>query len=354
VTDHPALLSRAAGAPPAPDRLVPRALSRREKAAVIVRLLLAEGAPLPLASLPEEVQAALTEQMSAMRLVDRETLAATVREFLTELDHVGLSFPGGLDGALGILDGHLSAAAAARLRRSLRSSTGADPWAEVARSEADALVPVLETESVEIGAVILSKLPVARAADLLGRLPGERARRIAHAMALTAQIDPDTVRRIGLAVLAQIEARPPRAFASGAVERVGAILNVSPAATRDQVLEGLAQDDAGFADQVRRAIFTFVHIPARLAPRDVPRVVRAVDQPALVTALAAAAAGPEAAAAAFILDNMSQRLSAALREEMAERGAVPAAAGEAAMAAVVTAIRTLEAAGELVLVQPEG
>ena len=35
--------------------------------------------------------------------------------------------------------------------------------------------------------------------------------------------------------------------------------------------------------------------------------------------------------------------------EIADRGNVKAAEGEAAMAAVVTAIRTLEAAGELVL-----
>ena len=352
---RPATLAEAKVATVSRDRLVPRDLSRQEKAAVIVRLLLSEGTPLPLSSLPDDMQAALTEQIAAMRLVDRETLAATVQEFLTELDHVGLSFPGGLDKAIGMLDGHLSVAAAARLRRTLRSTTRADPWDEIARAEPEWLVPVLEAESVEVGAVILSKLPVPRAADLLGRLPGERARRIAHAMALTAGIDPETVRRIGQAVLTQIESRPAPAFPTGAVERVGAILNVSPAATRESVLEGLAAEDAAFAEQVRRAIFTFVHIPARLPPREVPRVVRAVDQPVLVTALAAAiaAGGPEAAAAEFVLTNMSQRLSAALREEMADRGAVPARTGEEAMGAIVTAIRDLEATGEIALLQPE-
>src|SRR5690606_29319918 len=111
-------------------------------------------------------------------------------------------------------------------------------------------------------AVVLSKLPVARAADMLGRLPGEKARRIAFAVSLTGDIDPETVRRIGLAVLAQIDSQPPKAFDAGPVERVRAILNVSPALTREEVLQGLEAEDAGFAEKVRKAIFTWVHIPA--------------------------------------------------------------------------------------------
>ena len=38
----------------------PRALTQREKAAVIVRFLLSEGAGLPLAKFPDHMQAALT------------------------------------------------------------------------------------------------------------------------------------------------------------------------------------------------------------------------------------------------------------------------------------------------------
>ena len=51
-----------------------RFLTPRAKAAIIVRYLLTEGATLPLASLPEHMQAALAEQMGQMRLIDRDTL----------------------------------------------------------------------------------------------------------------------------------------------------------------------------------------------------------------------------------------------------------------------------------------
>ena len=49
-----------------------------------MRLLLAEGSPIKLASLPDDMQAALAKQMSVMRRVDRSTLQAVVLEFLAE------------------------------------------------------------------------------------------------------------------------------------------------------------------------------------------------------------------------------------------------------------------------------
>jgi len=330
----------------------PVMLNNREKAAIIVRLLLAEGTPLPLAALPEHMQAALTEQMAAMRLVDRATMEAVVEEFVGQLESVGLSFPGGLEGALSMLDGHISPSAATRLRRLAGASGKVDPWERIIPLPADRLLPVLEDEAVEVGAVLLSKLPVSKAADLLGKLAGDKARRVAHAVSLTGNIDPDTVRRIGLSLAAQLDAQPPKAFEAGPEERVGAILNVSSASVRDALLDGLGAEDAAFAEKVRKAIFTFGHIPARVAPRDVPKVVRMVDQPVLVTALVGAI-DQLAPVAEFILSNMSQRMAQGLREEMAAKGKVREKDAEAAHNAVVDAVRNLEAQGEIRLILDE-
>jgi flagellar motor switch protein FliG len=325
-------------------------LNGRVKAAVIVRLLLAEGAQLPLSTLPEHMQSALAEQIGQMRLVDRATLGAVVEEFLNELEQVGLAFPGGIEGALSIMDGHISPTAANRLRRLAGASAKADPWDRLMGLDEDRLLPVLDEESTEVAAVMLSKLPVPKAASLLGKLPGDKARRIAYAVSLTGNVDPETVRRIGLSLAAQLDTVPPRAFEAGPVERVGAILNVSHAATRDEVLRGLDETDADFAAKVRKAIFTFAHLPARIDARDIPKITRLVEQPVLVTALAAATTGEDAAAAEFLLGSLSQRLAQTLREEMAERGQVKDKDAEAAMAAIVGAIRQLEAAGEIALI----
>jgi len=129
------------------DRLVPKTLTRRQKAAVIVRLLLSEGASLPLGTLQESTQEALTSSMAELRLIDRATLSAVIEEFSAELEAVGLHFPKGMEGALDMLDGHISPATAARLRREAGVAAKGDPWERIAALDPDRLAPVVEEES---------------------------------------------------------------------------------------------------------------------------------------------------------------------------------------------------------------
>ena len=333
--------------------LPPMRLSQRAKAAIVVRLLLNEGADIPLEDLPEELQAHLTKAMGSMRVVDRDTLSSVVSEFAAEVERIGLRFPGGMAGALTALDGKISPHTAARLRKEAGVRESGNPWARIRDLDDDLLVPVLQGESVEVAAVMLSKLDVKKAAALLGKLPGPRARQITYAVSKTGAIGPDAVERIGLSLAAQLDARPITAFDNGPVERVGAILNSSTSMTRDDVLAGLEETDEGFANAVRKAIFTFGNIPERIAPRDVPRILRDIEQADLVTALAGAGTMGMEASVEFILENMSARLADQLKEEVTEAGTPKPADTDAAMATIVTVIRDMEKAGELMLVSAD-
>lgn len=328
-------------------------LDRRQKAAIIVRFLLNEGADLSLSDLPEDLQADLTQMIGGMRYVDRETLAEVVLEFAGELESIGLSFPRDISGALSALEGRISPYTAARLRKEAGVRQIGDPWKRIRGLSIDALTDIINTESTEVAAVLLSKLDVTKAAELLGCLPGEKARRITYAVSLTAGVTPEAVDRIGVSLASQLDDIPARAFSDEPVARVGAILNFSPASTRDDVLNGLDEADAGFADAVRKAIFTFNDIPARLAARDVPRVIREADQTALVIALTACTDEKAALTAEFLLENMSTRLADQLREDIEEHGPVNARDGEMAQTTVVGAIRLLVDAGEVQLTEPE-
>lgn len=339
--------------PPLPSMTgggVSASLTRRAKAAIVVRLLLNEGADIPLEDLPDALQEALTHQMGEMRMVDRETLFAVAAEFAQEVESVGLSFPPGIAGALDALDGKISRRTAVRLRKEAGVRQWGDPWARLKELDPDKLLAILETESVEVAAVMLSKLPVATSAALLGRLPGPQARRITYAVSLTGAVTPDAVDRIGLSLATQLDAQPISAFDSDPVSRVGAILNSSSTLTRDDVLTGLDETDQGFADAVRKAIFTFGNIPARIARRDIPRILREVDQARLVLALAGAEAAGVGASKNYILDNMSGRMADQLREDINEAGKVKAADAEAAMSDIVAVIRSMEETGDLMLV----
>ncbi|MCF2872200.1 flagellar motor switch protein FliG [Octadecabacter sp. G9-8] len=327
-------------------------VSQSSKAAMVVQLLLRDGGDLPLSQLPEAAQARLTRELGALNIIDRETLKSVAEEFARELSDVALTAPGSFEAALKSLDGRISAGTVARLREEAAAKSGSDPWSLVLELSPEDMIVITQSESPEVCAILLSKLPTSKAATLLGLMPGENARRVAYAMSKTTNVRPDAIARIGTGLAQNYCGAALPAFTDTAESRIGAILNSSPASTRDQVLEGLLSQDRTFGEGVRKAIFTFADIPARVAVPDVPKVLRDIDPADLVRALASATEGGSdlATAAAFILDNMSTRMADNLREEMGEAGKIKQSDGEAAQTAVVSAIRAAADAGTIVLV----
>lgn len=330
----------------------PKVLTPRQKAAVVVRYMLAEGAELNLASLPASAQAALAQEMAIMDLVDKETRDAVISEFCDQLESVAFAFPGTIDGALSLLDGHLSDATTSRLRRMAVLNGISDPWERVAAMTGSVLAELARIEAVEVAAVMFANLPVARAAEVFRLIDPDLARQIAYAMSLTSTIEAPALRRIGLALVQAADSLPQPALEGGPVEKVGALLNFAQASTRDAVLAGLSDDDAEFAENVRKAIFTWANIPARIDTRDVPRIVREVESTTMLKAMVGAT-GKDAPTVDFLLGALSSRLAEGMREEMAAMGKVSTQEREDAMSEVVAVIRRMEADGELFLIAPD-
>lgn len=327
-------------------------LSRRAKAAIVVQCILKEGADVPLTALPEDLQMQLTQLLGEMRYIDRQTMNSVITEFSEELESIGLSFPGDIAGALSALDGKISDQTASRLRKEAGVRQIGDPWKRIADLPNARLQAFVNSESVQVTAVMVSKLEVSKAADLLSSLPGDIARRITYAMSMTDAVTPDAVDRIGLSLASQLDAEPLKAFRAQPSERVGAILNFSRAATRDELLTALDEEDKGFAEQVRKSIFTFSHIPDRMNAIDVPKLTRDVDQDTLALVIAGAASETDTQTVEFILSNISKRMADSLREAAQDLGTVKPKDAETAMNAVVRVIRNLADSGEITLITP--
>lgn len=327
-------------------------LSQRQKAAVIVRLLLDDDDAGGLERLNIESQTLLAQEMAGMELIDRPTRDAVIHEFCDRLEAVGVTFPGDLDGTLAILGARISDDSSNQLRQAAAIAGRSDPWARIAGLPQTSLSALANAESIELVALMLSKLPVEAASETFIAMPRDRARLVAQAMSMTSGVTPAALKRVGLVLLQAAEALPKPAIATPAADRMGAILNFATADLRDDVLEALDERDTEFAEGVRKAIFIFAHIPARIEPREVPRLVREVDQAVLVRALAAPDEA-DAAAAEFILANLSQRMADGLREEREALGRVRAKDVEAALTEVVGAIRRLQESGQITLKMPQ-
>ena len=332
---------------PAPERPTPASLGPRQKAAVIVSLALAEGTELPLQDMPRPLQEALARQIATMGPVDEGVLAAVVAEFDAALAGRA-ALPSGSRAALKMLDGRIDPEALAPLRDGY---SGPDPWDRIGAAGADVLLPLIAREADEVAATVVSRLPTERAAEVLGRLPGPQARRIAFGVSRIAAVEPELMRRLGQAILAEIDARPPEAVAGGAERRVGAILNATSSRVRDELLAGLRETDEAFADAVRRMIFTFADIETRLAAADVGPVMRALDDDTQAAAFASATAEGLTGSVEHMMGAMPKRMAEKLREAVEGWSGTPQE-GEAAMSAVCETIRRLEEEGTVSLAPP--
>lgn len=333
------------------DRAAPNGtqhLSGLQKAAIIVRVLIAEGVDMKLSSLSPRMQEDLTHTMGKMRLVDRTTMNAVVSEYVDMLEQVGLSFPDGLDGALSLLDGRLDAGATEQLRILARGASGRDPWADIELAPDADLIPLLESESTVVGAVMLSKLSIDKAAGILAQLPPDLAQALAISVAKTEDIDPDTVARIGAALAQQVTDKPVRAFVKPSTKRVGEILNSSTTALRDRLLAGLEGLDQGFATGVRKSIFTFQDIPTRIAARDVPALMREIPSDDMMFIIAANAEEDQPSLE-FLLSNMSKRVADTMREDATALPVPSPKQKDEIMARVMGAVRAMIDAGTLTL-----
>jgi flagellar motor switch protein FliG len=346
---------QATNARPAPQPK-PRArtdhLTGSQKAAIIVRVLLAEGVDFPFGNIPAQDQTDMTRALASLRLIDRPTMCAVVEEFVEMLEQVGLAFPENLEDALKLLDGKLDAQATKQLRALARGGDGADPWTDIELADDAELIRILQQESTVVGAVVLSKLSTEKAAGLLAALPGDLAQTLALAVARTETIAPDAVARIGAALAEQVQDKPARAFASPSTRRVGEILNSTNASLRDQLLEGLEKSDQVFATGVRKAIFTFQDISTRVSARDVASIVRNVAEDDLRVIIAAQDPG-STQTMEFLLENMSKRLAEGLREDAATLPRPSAKAFDAAQARISSAVRAMADAGTIKLVSQD-
>jgi flagellar motor switch protein FliG len=327
--------------------------NRDQKAAIIVRLLHSTTGESPFATLDTGLVTRLVHAMAGLTYVDEATILTVIQDFLTDIDSFGLYFQPGVEGAIATLGGLVTEDVTARLAYTPTIDQPDDPWVAIAAMEIDTIVGIISQETPQVGAIVLSKLSAVKAAEILAELTPELGQAIAQSALEIGRIGITAVNNIGRAITDAANATQDLGALPGdPVERVGAMLNFAPSLARESLLSGLEDTDAELADQVRKTMFTFRDIPDRIEIKDVPKVVRAVENEVIVTALAGGVIS-ERDTVDFIYANLSKRLSEQLTEEVGDIGEVKPKDADRAMNALVQGIRDLENAGEITLITPE-
>ncbi len=333
--------------------LHPKGPTKDQKAAIIVRLLQSAASDLSLSDLNADTMTRLVHAMAGLSYVDEATTLQVIHDFLTEIDSLALYFQPGIHGAISTLDGHLDDEVTAGLTYVPMSNALSDPWLEISEMDIDDLLPILARETPQVIAIALSKLSSAKAAEVLAGLDIEQARAATRAALEIGRIELQAITDIGLAIAQTAAASADTGALPGdPVDRVGAMLNFTPGASREDLLTSLEASDPALADKVRKTMFTFGDIPDRVEVKDIPKLVRAVENDVMVTALAGGLV-TDKETVEFIFANLSKRLVEQLEEEVREIGEVKPKDADTAMNTIIQGIRDLEAAREIILIAPE-
>ena len=322
----------------------PHALTGTQRAAVLVVALGIETAGRLLPELDDAEAERLSVEVARLQRVP----AGIVADVLEAYREASAAPPppeavGGLEAARALLRGGLDEGRAGTILPRVEAATAGTGFDLVQAVPPAELAAFLTLEHPQTAAVVLSQLPARPAADVLAQLPaGVRADVIRRLSTLT----PPPPARLD-ALDAALRARfGPAARTTGpdGVKRAADILMQSGRSTGDAVLEDLRARTPDLADRIEGLLFVFEDL-GRIDARALGRILAAADQGALARALT----GADAALTDCLFSAVSERVGAALREEIEMAGSPSVADVEEAQRSVVAVALELAEAGEISL-----
>jgi flagellar motor switch protein FliG len=322
-----------------------------EKAAIILSAIGPEASREVLRALDAASLQRFVKVIRGLAPVSQDLLDAVIVEFLEAIT-AGAEVAGGDNAARRLLEGVLDEEKLAALFEP-DDPRDKSVWERLNATPLGALATFLQAEHPQTVALVLSELKPETAASVLERLDREFAQvivlRLARVPSLDARVAEcvtSAIEREFLSVLqGNLSKRRP-------AELIAGLMNNISSEAREGFLGHLEAQMPALAHDVQRTMFTFEDIAARLVTRDVPAVIRGMDETVLLTALKLGEA-QESASVAFILENIPRRLSERYAEELQAMEGVNRKEGEAAQMEVTRTIQALARAGEIKLLDRE-
>jgi flagellar motor switch protein FliG len=216
--------------------------------------------------------------------------------------------------------------------------------AELERLEPSTLLGVIEDESPQTIAVILSQFEAGKAADVLGQMTKERRGQVLFRMAKLEAVPESTIKEIEEEFAGELKALSSESSRRkvGGVDATAAVMKRLKGPALEGLLDSMQDADAQITDQIKRALFTFEDL-ARISGRGIQTLLKEIATDQLLLALRTASDDMREK----IFGNVSSRAAAMLREELEMMGPVRLSDVETAQRAIVERALQLEQEGQI-------
>lgn len=208
-----------------------------------------------------------------------------------------------------------------------------------------AVAEAVKDEHPQIIAIVLSYLESAHAAEVIGYLP-ERARPdVLMRIATLDGIAPDALQELNAVLEKQFSGNAGNQTSGvGGVKVAAGILNFIESASEAAITEAITEHSETLAQEIQDQMFVFDNL-IDIDDRGMQAVLREVQSDNLIIALK----GADTEVKEKIFGNMSSRAAEMMREDLDAKGPVRLKDVEDAQKEILTVIRRMADAGELVL-----
>ena len=321
-------------------------LSPRKKAAVLMIALGPEVSSQIFRYLTQDEIEELTLEIASIRSVDADTRKQVIEEFDQLCQAHSYLQKGGVDYARELLAKAFGEEEAENVLRKLTSNLQIRPFEFIRTADAAQVLSLIQNEHPQTIALILAYLDSQQSAAILMSLPAEMQMDVARRIATMHSTSPEIIREVEQVVENKLSSLVTEgSMQIGGIETVVALLNNVDRSTERLILESLALEDPELVEAIKKRMFVFEDI-LLLDNRSIQRVLREVDMHGDM-AMALKASSEEVKNKIFM--NLSKRAVDDLKETMDYLGPVRLRDVEEAQQRIVSIIRRLEEAGDIVI-----
>lgn len=322
-----------------------QALNGVQKAAVLLVTLGVEASARIFRELEEGEIEALVGEISRLRNVPGKVAIEVMQEFQQMALAQEYMTRGGQRYAEELLEKALGKNKAAEIIARIQGLKGATFFEALRKVDARFLIDSVRQEHPQTIALVLSHMGAKLSASVLAGLPQEVRSEVIIRIAKMDKTNPELVSEIDQILAGRLSSVLSQEVSiTGGIKSVAEIMNYMDRGTERGVMDNLQERDPALAEEICKLMFLFDDL-IRVDDRGIQRVFKEVEQKEL--ALALKAAGQEVSDKIF--KNMSARARELLEEEIEYLGPVKLRDVEAAQQKIVSVVRQLEEAGEILI-----
>jgi flagellar motor switch protein FliG len=287
--------------------------------------------------------------MSKINYVSSDVLNSIMRDFTESFENDSNLTVSGKSFLEEIISKTMDEDTAREIFLAIGSQAKEEPFSDFKYIPAENLVHILKGEHPQTIALILSQIPMDKAAEIMNILPEKVKSDVAFRVVNIGDVQEDTIRELDDTIKSELFAmgmskRKGHITKFDGTEALANILNEVDKKTEELVLSSIEEYDPDLAEKIRQKMFVFEDL-VNVDDKSFREILKNIDNQSLVKALKTASDVMKQK----VFVNLSENASTMLKEDMEFLGPVRLKDVELAQQEIIKTAKRLEAEEKIVL-----